>query len=347
MKCIIKYCAIVFFSCAIIRAGENKEVKIKGQVLDDETGAPIENVDVFLDNTTIGTVTGRDGKYVISKIPFGSYKIIFSYIGYETEERDFFSYKNGTFEFNVSLRKKIINLNQVNVTGAIPEDWKDNLKTFTKVFLGKTENSEKTKIINPEVLNFVMDKNTDVLKAYSDSTVIVENKALGYVLYIVLDSLVYNPNKTIKYMLYPKFKELTPASEEEKLEWNENRRKTFLNSRKHFFYALVHNQLYKYYSILQGPINFLLMGYGTSFYPSDLNLACNEDSTIFVFNFSGGLEINDHSNPPSFLNFFYPSVSIDKYGNLMTSLYVVETSGYWATKRIADLLPKNYFYNGH
>ena len=32
----------------------------------------------------------------------------------------------------------------------------------------------------------------------------------------------------------------------------------------------------------------------------------------------------------------------NKYGNLLTSIYSVQTSGDWAKQRVADLLPENY-----
>ncbi len=191
-------------------------------------------------------------------------------------------------------------------------------------------------------MNFVRDKKTNILKAYADSVIKVENMALGYTLYIILDSLTYFPNGNIRYIFYSRFEELIPKSDEEKLDWENNRHKTYFNSSKHFFYSLVHNQLdNNFYSLREGS------GNGAKILPEDLLLLSSSDSTIFTLNFMGSLAVRRYLNPTSYLNFLYSFVLIDKYGNLLTSVYAVENSGYWANQRIADFLPVDYVYSGN
>ena len=332
---------LLLFTLVIFAQGSNK-LTIKGRVLDKETGAPLEYVNVFLSNTTIGTSTDKRGQFIVKNVPFGSYSIIFSYVGYEIVKRDFNSYQTETINYNISLKPKAINLQQINVTGHISEDWKDNLKIFTRIFLGETDNSKETKLLNPEVLNFVKDKKTNALKAYADSVVVVENKALGYKLFVYLDSVVYMPERFVKYMFYPKFEELVPFSEKEKLVWESNRQKTYLDSPKHFFYALVHKQLDKdFYSLSEGS------GTMSKIFPEELSLTSNSDSSIYTLNFMGSLAVRSFLGSKSYLNFLYSFVLIDKYGNLLNSSYAVEKSGYWAQQRVADLLPENYVYLGN
>jgi CarboxypepD_reg-like domain len=324
----------------IINAQKVNRITIIGTVIDKETKETIENVNVFLNNTTIGTTTGEDGKFIIHNVPYGTYNIIFSYLGYEVESKNFDSYKSYTFEFNISLRPKPINLNQVNVTAEVPEEWKDDLEIFTRIFIGETKNSKQTKILNPEVLNFVSEEGSGKLKAYSDSVLRIENKALGYMLYVVLDSVVYTPHTKVIYKLYPRFKELTPGSKEEKDEWDNNRQKTYLDSPRHFYYALVHKQLSQdYYSIRTGtgiPVSY-----------DDLEISCDKDSTIYEFQYTGKLEVMSYLNKKNILTFYYPSVTIDKNGNLLSYFYSVEINGYWANQRIADILPRDYIYKGN
>jgi hypothetical protein len=165
MKIIPSLAVIFLILSTSIGAQQSSLIDIKGSVVDEETGASLENVNVFLANTSIGTTTEKNGTFNIENTPFGTYDIIFSHIGYKTEKRSILSYKQGNYNFNISLKPQAINLNQINVTGTIPEDWKENLKLFIKYFIGKTENSEKTKILNPEVLNFVKDEKTNIFKA--------------------------------------------------------------------------------------------------------------------------------------------------------------------------------------
>ena len=47
--------------------------KIKGLVLDKETNSPIIGANVFLESTTLGTVTDENGNYFIINVPPGVY----------------------------------------------------------------------------------------------------------------------------------------------------------------------------------------------------------------------------------------------------------------------------------
>lgn len=71
---------MIFFS--IIIAGTTG--KIKGRVLDRETNSPIIGANVFLENSSLGTVTDVNGNYFIINIPPGAYTLRVSYIGYST-----------------------------------------------------------------------------------------------------------------------------------------------------------------------------------------------------------------------------------------------------------------------
>ncbi len=333
----------------LILAQQQDSLTIKGKIVDDETGVPLYGVNVFLANTTIGTSSGKDGKFTITNVPFGSYDLIFSHVGYEIEKKSFHSYEAGVFEYNISLKPKMVSLKEITVTGTVPEDWKDNLEIFTKVFIGETENSRKTRILNPEVLDFVRDPSTDVLRAYSDSVIRVENDALGFMLYISLDSLVYDVRgETVLYRTYSRFVELPPVSEGERLTWEDNRQMTYLVSSRHFFCSLIHKQLdVDRYSLSQGSsISGIRSGFARRLVPGDLDLTTDRDSILYTFNFTGVLEVQSDQASLSYLEFLFPSVSIDKYGNLLQFDYSTKTYGYWANERIADLLPQNYVYKG-
>lgn len=145
---------------------------------------PLDNANVFLTNTTFGTKTDSKGYYILTSIPKGSFELVVSYIGYQTHSVKISSYKDTTIQLNVSLEPALINLEEVKINAPLPEEWKVNFEIFRKEFLGVTENSELTKIINPEVIDFVVDDERQNLTASSDSTIIVENNALGYRLYI-------------------------------------------------------------------------------------------------------------------------------------------------------------------
>ena len=57
---------------------------IRGKVFDKENNLPIIGANVFLENTSLGTVTDENGNYFIINIPPGDYTLRSSYIGYSS-----------------------------------------------------------------------------------------------------------------------------------------------------------------------------------------------------------------------------------------------------------------------
>ena len=195
-----------------IRTQQINAVTIREQVTDQETGASLADASVFLANTTFGTSTWKDGESVLNNVPYGSFDIVFNCVGHIAGVRRLSSYTPGVFNYDISMKPKEINLNEVTVTGIIPKDWREELKIFIKVFIGETDNSKSARILNPEVLDLMRGKNTNTLRAYSYSLIAVENDAPGYMIYISLDSLVYDIcHESVRYKFYPGFTELHPS----------------------------------------------------------------------------------------------------------------------------------------
>jgi hypothetical protein len=85
---------------------------ISGSVVDAKTGLPLTGVSVLLQRTTVGTITDNEGKYSIeTKVPAD--RIVFSYIGYETESRSFS--KGIVQKINIRLKLSSISLDEVKV----------------------------------------------------------------------------------------------------------------------------------------------------------------------------------------------------------------------------------------
>ena len=94
---------------------------------------------------------------------------------------------------------------KVSVTATVPKNWKKDLKKFIKLFIGKSVNSKNCKILNPEVINFKTTENR-IFTAFTDSTILVENLSLGYMVSILLKSFEYSgKTKDLKFVIYPKF----------------------------------------------------------------------------------------------------------------------------------------------
>ena len=61
---------------------------ISGFVRDDATGEPISYANVFLAETSLGSATNVDGYFVITNVPFGSYQLLASMIGFKIQKQD-------------------------------------------------------------------------------------------------------------------------------------------------------------------------------------------------------------------------------------------------------------------
>lgn len=59
--------------------------KIAGQVTETGTGEPLAGVNVVLEGTQQGTTTDPDGNYVIVNVRPGTYTVVFSFIGFQTQ----------------------------------------------------------------------------------------------------------------------------------------------------------------------------------------------------------------------------------------------------------------------
>ncbi len=91
---------------------------IKGLVTDAKTKEPLVGATVMLDGTTTGTVTDFEGKYEISSINPGKYKIRCSFISYETQFIENVTVSAGkTLTFNFKLGASNVEINDVKVVG--------------------------------------------------------------------------------------------------------------------------------------------------------------------------------------------------------------------------------------
>ena len=97
--------------CILLIAGNSFAAstgQIKGLIRDKDTGDPLIGATVRIDGTKRGANTGLDGKYIISLVEPGTYKLIISLVGYNpVEVTNVIVKSNLTVEINQSIKETV------------------------------------------------------------------------------------------------------------------------------------------------------------------------------------------------------------------------------------------------
>lgn len=326
-------------------------------IKDQQTGEPVENVFIFLENTSIGTITDLEGKATITHSE-KQFTLVFTHIIYETVSIEGERLQNGLNTF--FLKEKNLTLNEITVKSKkiSPKKRKKWMKRFQEAFLGKKISRKKVTLLNPEVIWF--EESQDTLYAYAIDNLKIRNKETAYEMQFALEKFAINTDDDLLYSGRLFFKDIKDTFKR-KRRIEKSREDTYLASKQLFFRSL----------ILRHPVNpekfeFGKMGSNTNgeneyqrLEYDDLNWSHGPlADTLFLDDYLA-VFIND-GNPISLnagggtgrrkLNFrrqvsFLKSRSgkfvISRDGALLNDKEV-EESGYWATFRMAKELPLNY-----
>ena len=72
---------LLFLICCF---GAFSQAVLKGKVISEETQKPLASVSVYLNNTSLGSITNEDGIFIIRGIPSGKFRLVASCVGFET-----------------------------------------------------------------------------------------------------------------------------------------------------------------------------------------------------------------------------------------------------------------------
>lgn len=342
------------FLIAGIKAQDNP-ITILGKVIDSATSQPLAGASAFAPNTTYGTITNADG-YFYLRLPPGGFDLVVSYTGYEKSSTRISPSSPLPDTLVIALAQQNNSLTEVAfVASETPDGYKRFGKFFTDLFIGTTSNADSCTILNPEVLKFYYTKKRGRLKVMSSEDIMIANYALGYNIRYQLDSFSYDYNTKIsQYTGYPLFTEMD-STEEAKAQWKKNRDKTYLGSRLHFMRSYYNQALREQGFLLEKVERTDMISiehpYDSSLFVADSNsvevlmdgkyrvnyrlvypdkkflreykLPANSKMQVTILDVNGGFVIEENG-------YFYEQ-------------YDVIHSGYWAWKKIAELLPYDYY----
>lgn len=103
-------------------ANTNESFQIKGRVI-DENGSPLAGASVVLENSMYGSTTDSYGKFEVSRVRAGSYKLSVTFIGYEKKIFDINVDKDLTLEIELkpsSIMGEEIVVNATRATNKMP-----------------------------------------------------------------------------------------------------------------------------------------------------------------------------------------------------------------------------------
>ena len=329
---------------------------ISGTVVDSASKEPLVNASVFCQNTTLGTVTDKEGKFALSLKP-GGYDLIFSYTGYLTQTIKVT--ENTKLEIQLVKEEKSMGEVVLRNTYEVADGWTKYGDFFFQNFIGSTPNAEKCTLLNPEVLKFYYYKRSNRLKVLATDAIQIANHALGYNLRYQLDSFVYFYNTHVNsyrgYCLYTEME----ADDSTKQVWNKARAKAYEGSKLHFMRSYYDSSLYedgwvidmldekneKKFNRVDNPYDTLYYGALDStlqieiWFPRKLSIAYTNKKPEPEYLKKMGLPKNVQY-PISYVD-IKETIAITENGYYYEQKDWIN-QGYWSWKNVGDLLPYDY-----
>ena len=91
---------------------------IRGNVYEKETGNPIIHCNVLIEGTKLGATTDLDGFYVISNVPPGEYKLVATYIGFDSISAFVKVKKSSVVYQALTMAENAVQLGEVSISAA-------------------------------------------------------------------------------------------------------------------------------------------------------------------------------------------------------------------------------------
>jgi hypothetical protein len=215
---------------------------LKGHVISEETHKPIASVSVYLNNTSIGTITNDDGLFILKGIPQGRFDLVATSVGFETFTTQL-DLHNLPKDFQIVLKPKADELEGFSVLPTDPNGWEKYGKYFTVLMIGTTPNSNNTKLMNPEVVKFRLNEG-NILTAFAKEPLKITNYALGYEIEYKLEEFEVNLNTAlVSYTGYAFYKDMGLKHPNRVRRYNQARFETYKGSLLHFMRSFYANDL--------------------------------------------------------------------------------------------------------
>lgn len=327
---------------------------IGGIVVDSASGQPLQNASAYCTNTSYGTTTKADGSFSL-RLPNGGYDLVVSYTGYDK--------KVMRISNNLQIDSLTIALTPVNnameevavvASNELRDGYERYGKFFIKQFIGTSPNAANCVLTNPEALRFFYTKKSNRLRVKAREDLQIINYGLGFKIRYQLDSFSYDYKTNIsQFTGDPLFSEID-TTEEVMEQWKKNRIRTYMGSKLHFMRA--------YYDSVLPQQGFVI----ETIENEDAQEINPYDSSYFAFDSTHTAQVyldgkykvtyRPVAPDPVYLKEFkLPKDMIRQVTLLQVNegfaiepngyfyeQYDVIFTGYWAWKKLAEMLPYDY-----
>lgn len=338
-------CLLVFFSGI-----KNHAQLIEGRIFDRTTKESLPGATVYLDGTSLSTITDGEGNFRLN-LQNQKTTLVIRFIGYVT-----FKIENPSAyvdqKLNILLVEESIHLDEV-VIGKGPFSRRQMMKVFKEQFLGESKAGSSCSIENEQDIILFYDVSNNTLNASARNPLRIQNKYLDYYVNFDLEDFKvdYNFKSLQKYnQVSSYFSGTTFYKDLKKSKHAEKRRsETFYGSAQHFAYTLAYAAWEKekirlfvngfqvnpqeYFQVIDtlGIKKVTLIKQPQKVVPSLTSRKTN-------FN------ILYQKDKQSIIEFVDKVIYVDANGNY-NPIYGILYGGYIGTLKAGDLLPVDYFQN--
>lgn len=215
---------------------------IRGTV-SNTNGQALPNCNVFINNSTRGTVTDANGRFELNEPPSGKHELIISNVGYETYVLAY-SEEQLPLTLTVSLKLWVRELDNVVVEPFSEGTWAEWGAKFLENFVGTSANASRCRIRNTDSIHFRYYKRSNRLVAFADVPLLIENEALGYRISYQMEAFELNFKEgSLYYAGYPQVSEMEAPRKGVESRWSKQRQKAYEGSVIHFMRSLYEHRL--------------------------------------------------------------------------------------------------------
>jgi hypothetical protein len=337
---------------------QDKYFIVSGKVTDAKTGLPLAGASVFCENTTVGTISKNDGNFSL-RLNNGGYDMIVSYTGYETRSIRISKGNKDNDSLSIQLKEQDKSLGEVVVAGSaeVADGWSKYGQFFLDNFIGTTPGAAQCTLENKEAVKFYFYKKRNKLKIKAANDLVIVNNALGYKIRYQLDSFVYEYGSNISsYSGYPLFEELQGTPEQQD-GWKHQRLNAYMGSRLHFMRSWYDSTLKEEGFVLEVSDSSQRDKLARMDDPYDSRYHTIDSGDVEI-NINGRLRVSYTNQAPDRkyleerkypLSMRAQISAIDIVGGFVIEEngYFYDQSdvtniGYWAWKKLAEVLPYDY-----